>query len=177
MLLHCWLIYNNAATSFKRTSSSWKQEYPVNLESNVYVLSSVELSYYALCWLVPEPCWDTEGIFSSPNTLRLNNLHSTHTNKTKERSRQNIIVFSLVLTKKQYKAQHPNCTSLSTNTMTSKQYLSWQCENLDTTVCAYAEVAIVAAFVLTLTSQPGQRQPYRLNARSPAWLLLLPYPG
>lgn len=174
MLLHCWLIYNNAATSSKRTSSFWEQEYPVNLESNVYVLSSVELSCYAL---IPEPCWDTDGISYSSDTLRLNNLHGTHTTTTKESSRQNIIVFSLVLTEKQYTAQHPNCTLMSTNTVTSKEYLSWQRENLDTTACVSAEVAIVAAFVLALTSWPGQRQPYLWNTQSPAWLLLLPCPG
>lgn len=137
------------------------------------MLSSVELSYYAL---IPEPCWDTDGISYSSDTLRLNNLHGTHTTTTKESSRQNIIVFSLVLTEKQYTAQHPNCTSLATTT-TPKQYLSWQCENLDTTVCVDAEVAIVAAFALILTSWPGQRQPYPLlNAQSQA-SLLLPCPG
>jgi len=70
-------------------SSFQKQEYPVNLELNVYVLSSLELSlsvyvlsslelsYYALRWLVPEPCSDTGGISSSSRTIRLNNLHPT----------------------------------------------------------------------------------------------------
>lgn len=173
MLLHCWLIYNNAATSSKRTSSFWEQEYPVNLESNVYVLSSVELSYY-MHW--SQSPVGTQRAFPLALTPSGWTTYMAPIQPQQERT-PGRIVFSLVLTEKQYTAQHPNCTSLATNTVTSKEYLSWQCENLDTIVCVSAEVAIVAAFVLTLTSWPGQRQPYLWNAQSPVLLLLLPCPG
>lgn len=85
MFLHCWLIYNKAATGSKRTSSFQKQEHPVNLELNVYVLSSLELSYYAPHWLVPESCWDTGSTSSSFETIRLSNVHPTCTTRTKKK--------------------------------------------------------------------------------------------